>query len=60
MFNERLTIFEAIAQSGTQDAFDMKTMFGWCAEETAHEQWPKLDLNSKNIFTSPYYYLKSE
>ena len=59
MFNERLTIFEAIAQSGTQDAFDMKNDVWLVREENGTRTMAKLDLNSKNIFTSPYYYLKS-
>ena len=55
--NERLTIFEAIAQSGAQDPYDKKNEV-WLVRETNRERlYIKLDLNSKNIFQSPYYYL---
>lgn len=59
MANERLTIFEAISQSGTQDPFDIKNAVWLVREENGERKIAKLDLNSKNIFTSPYYYLKS-
>lgn len=59
MFNERMTIFEAIAQAGSQDAFDMKNEVWLVREENGMRSMNKLNLNSKSIFASPYYYLKT-
>jgi polysaccharide export outer membrane protein len=59
MLNERLTIFEAMAQSGPQDAFDKKDEIWLVREENGQRSMNKLNLNSKDIFTSPYYYLKT-
>lgn len=59
MTNERLTIFEAITQSGVQDAFDKKNDVWLVRDSVGHRTYAKLDLNSKNIFQSPYYYLQN-
>lgn len=59
MLNERLTIFEAVAQSGSQDAFDNKHEVWLVREEDGKRSMNRLNLNSKDIFTSPYYYLKT-
>lgn len=59
ILNERLTIFEAVAQSGTQDAFDKKNQVMLVREEKGERTIVKLDLNSKKIFQSPYFYLKN-
>jgi polysaccharide export outer membrane protein len=59
MFNERLTIFEAVTQSGLQDAFDIKNDVWLIREDSGQRYFTKLDLNSKKIFESPYYYLHS-
>lgn len=57
MNNERLTIFEAVTQSGVQDAWDRKNQV-WLVRDSADQRiYAQLDLNSKNIFQSPYYYL---
>lgn len=60
MINERLTIFEAISQSGLQDAFDKKHEV-WLVRENNEgvRSYNKLNLNSKSIFQSPYYYLQN-
>jgi polysaccharide export outer membrane protein len=59
MLNERLTIFEAISQSGTQDPYDKKNEVWLVREDSSQRQFAKLDLNSKKIFESPYYYLRN-
>ena len=55
--NERLTIFEAVAQSGPQDAFDIKDKVWLIREEDGVRTFVELNLNSKKIFESPYFYL---
>ncbi len=59
ILNERLTIFEAISQSGLQDAFDRKDKLWLVREDSGQRKFTQLDLNSKKIFESPYYYLKN-
>ncbi len=59
MQNERLTIFEAISQSGTQDPYDIKNDVWLIREDSGQRHFTKLDLNSKKIFESPYYYLRN-
>jgi polysaccharide biosynthesis/export protein len=59
MINERLTIFEAIAQSGTQDPYDKKNAVWLVREKNGERSYARLDLNSKSIFQSPYYYLQN-
>ncbi len=57
MFNERMTIFEALSQSGIQDPFDMKNQVWLVREDSGRRYYNQLDLNSKSIFDSQYYYL---
>lgn len=57
MNNERLTIFEAIAQSGIQDPFDRRNDLWLIREDSGKRFYTQLDLNSKKIFESPNYYL---
>jgi len=59
MNNERLTIFEAITQSGLQDAFDVRNKVWLIREDSGKRYFTQIDLNSKKIFESPYYYLHS-
>ncbi len=59
MVNERLTIFEAITQSGLQDPYDKKNDVWLVREKNGERSYTKLNLNSKNIFQSPYYYLQN-
>ena len=60
MINERLTILEAISQSGVQDPFDKKNEV-WLVRENNEgiRTYAKLNLNSKSIFQSPYFYLQN-
>ncbi len=55
--NERLTILEAVAQSGTQDIYDRKNQIWLIREENGERTYARLDLTEKKIFESPYYYL---
>ncbi len=55
--NERLTIFEAMSQSGVQDPFDIKNNVWVVREDSGQRYFVKLDMNSKKIFESPYYFL---
>lgn len=55
--NERLTIFEALAQSGVQDPYDIKDKVWLVREENGERVFAQLNLNSKEIFLSPFYYL---
>ena len=57
MVNERLTIIEAIVQSGTQDPYDRKNQVWLIREENGLRTFTQLDMNKKEIFKSPYYYL---
>lgn len=59
MFNERMTIFEALSQSGLQDPYDVKNGVWLVREDSGRRNFVQLDLNSKKIFESPYYYLQS-
>lgn len=55
--NERLTLLEAIAQSGTQDIYDRKNQMWLIREENGSRTYARIDLTRKQIFDSPYYYL---
>ncbi len=59
MINERLTIFEALTQSGVQDAWDKKNAVWLVREVNGERTYAQLNLNSKDIFQSPYYYLQN-
>lgn len=59
MMNERMTIFEALTQSGIQDAFDIKNKVWLIREDSGKRYFTQVNLNSKKIFESPYYYLHS-
>lgn len=59
MTNERLTVFEAIAQSGAQDPYDKKNEVWLVREDSGQRYYTKLNLNSKEIFHSSYYYLQN-
>jgi len=56
--NERLTIYELIAQSGGAfDNWDKKSKVWIIREENGIRTYDKINLNSKYMFKSPYYYL---
>jgi polysaccharide export outer membrane protein len=59
MNNERLTIFEALTQSGLQDAYDIKSKVWLIREDSGKRYFTQVNLNSKKVFESPYYYLHS-
>ncbi len=59
MRNERLTIFEAMAQSGVQDPYDKRHKVWLVREENGERDFAQLNLASKEIFNSPYYYLRN-
>jgi polysaccharide export outer membrane protein len=59
LYNERLTIFEAIAQSGEMD-FSARRDRVWVIREQNGERTSSLlDLTSPQIFQSQYYFLKT-
>src|SRR5690606_8820926 len=47
--NERLTIFEAVSQSGMQDPYDVKNKVWLVREDDGERTFAQLDLNSKEI-----------
>lgn len=55
--NERLTIFEALAQVGIQDHFERRDAVWIVREENNQRSYQLVNLNDKSIFNSPYYYL---
>lgn len=62
--NERLTIFEALVQSsqanqGGGNLYDKKNDIWLIREDSNIRKFVKLNLNSKKIFESPYFYLKN-
>jgi polysaccharide export outer membrane protein len=57
--NERLTIFEAIAQMPSLDAYDQKNDVWIIREDSGKRFYSKIDLNNKKIFDSHYFYLKN-
>lgn len=59
MINERLTILEAMTQSGVQDPYDKKNEVMLIRDSSGIRTYTKLDLNSKDIFQSPYFYLQN-
>ena len=57
--NERLTVFEALSQVSIQDPNDMKNDVWIIREDSGKRIYAKLNLSSKSIFESQYYYLKN-
>lgn len=57
--NERMTIFEAMTQISNLDPFDQKNKVWLIREDSGKRIYTQLNLNSKKIFDSQYYYLKS-
>jgi polysaccharide export outer membrane protein len=58
--NERLTIFEALSQANQPiDPYDIKDKIWLIREDSGKRYFVNLDLNSKKIFESPYYYLRN-
>lgn len=59
MQNERMTILEALTQISNPDPFDQKNKVWLIREDSGKRFYTQLDLNSKKIFESQYYYLKN-
>lgn len=57
--NERLTVFEALAQVENVDAFDRRHDLWIIREDDNKREMVQLDLNDKKIFESPYYYMQN-
>lgn len=54
-----MTIFEAVAQSGIQNPSDLRNDVWIIREDSGKRNFAKIDLTSKSIFESPYFYLKN-
>lgn len=63
LFNERLTIFEALSQAGNNtsglDVSDRRNKIWVIREDSGKRIYARIDLNKKEIFNSPYYYLRN-
>ena len=57
--NERMTILEAVAQMPNNDPYDRRDDVWLIREDSGQRYFSKVNLNSKKIFESPYYYLKN-
>ena len=57
--NERLTIIEAVSQMPFIDPYDYRNDIWLIREEDNKRIFEKIDLTSKSIFESPYFYLKN-
>ena len=58
IINERITIFETLAQAGGTDYGDRLKDVWLVREQDGFRTFVQLNLNSKKIFESPYYYLQ--
>lgn len=59
--NERLTILEALTQMPGFDPFTVKLNKVWIIREDSGKRFfAKIDLNSKELFKSQYFYLKNK
>ena len=59
MSNERTTIFEAIGMAGDLTEFGMRNNILVVREVNGKRDYARIDLLSKDLFNSPYYYLKT-
>lgn len=59
MQNERLTVFEALTQMPNLDPYDSRNDVWLVREDSGRRYFAKLNLNSKKIFESEYYFLKN-
>jgi polysaccharide export outer membrane protein len=57
--NERLTILEALAQVSNRTDYMRKDQVWIVREDSGRRQFAQIDLTSKKIFESPFFYLKS-
>ncbi len=54
---ERLTIFEALSRSGDLTIYGQRKNVAVVREENGYRTIGRIDLTSKDVFNSPYYYL---
>jgi polysaccharide export outer membrane protein len=59
MTNERTTILEALSQAGDITEFGRRENILIIREEAGERKFARVNLLSKNIFNSPYFYLKT-
>lgn len=59
MSNERTTIFDAISMAGDLTEFGMRNNILVVREVNGKRNYARVDILSKNLFNSPYYYLKT-
>ena len=59
IYNERLSIIDAIAQVGTIDPTAKRDKVWLIREKEGEREYVQLDLNDRSIFNSPYFYLKN-
>lgn len=57
--NERLTVLEAISQSLSKSDLNDKSNVWIIREDSGKRYFSKIDLTSKKIFESPYFFLRS-
>jgi polysaccharide export outer membrane protein len=57
--NERLTILEAMAQVSNRTDYMRRDQVWIVREDSGRRQFAQIDLTSKKIFESPFFYLKS-
>lgn len=57
--NERLTILEAMSQNTSRSELNDKSDVWIIREDSGKRYFSKLDLTSRKIFESPYFYLRS-
>jgi polysaccharide export outer membrane protein len=57
--NERLTILEALTQNLSKSELNDKSDVWIIREDSGKRFFSKIDLTSKKIFESPYFFLKS-
>ncbi len=54
----KLTILEALIQSGDLTTFGIRTNILVIREDSGHREFGRVDINSNHVFESPYYNLK--
>ena len=59
ILNERLTIIEALASNGVIDPTAHRDRIWLIREMNGEREYVQLDLNDRNIFKSPYFYLRN-
>ena len=59
LYNERLTIFEAIAQSGEMEPSARRDRVWVVREQNGERTTALVNLNSPQVFDSPFYYLRT-